>query len=76
MNPDQTYQPPRTLDESIERRATWTPATRFNPTPLLMTATLQTIEAATLLGAVRAAYGLDVFDSTITLEVEPTTEDA
>lgn len=61
------YTPPATLDETIQRRADWTPAERDNGNAaLLLTATLQTLEAAALLGAVRAAYGLGPYDSTLT----------
>ena len=64
---DPIYCPPASLDASINQRAAWTPATRDNGSAaLLLTATLANLEAAALLGAVRLAYGLDAFDSTIT----------
>jgi len=67
MNPTHNYTPPATLDDTIQRRAEWTPATRdCGSAALILTATLQTLEAAALLGAVRAAYGLGPYDSTLT----------
>ena len=64
---DPVYCPPLSLDESINRRAEWTPASRDNGAPaLILTATLATLEAAAELAAVRAAFALAAFDSTIT----------
>jgi hypothetical protein len=64
---DPIYCPPASLDASINRRAEWTPASRDNGSAaLLLTATLASLEAAAELAAVRAAFGLDAFDSTIT----------
>lgn len=77
MNPYAPYEgPAETLDETIARRAHLAPATSSNATPLLLSATMQNIEAAALLGAVRLAYGLGPFDSTITLTVEDESEAA
>lgn len=64
---DPIYCPPTSLDATINQRAAWTPANRDNGSAaLLLTATLANLEAAALLGAVRAAFGLDAFDATIT----------
>lgn len=64
-NPEWT--PAATIDETITRRATWTPADRDNgAAALLLTSTLASIERAAMLGAVRAALALDPFDTTPT----------
>lgn len=73
----ETYEPPSTLDATINARAEWTPATVDNGAhALLLTATLRTLEAAALLGAVRLAFGLEPFDSTITHEITTRTHEA
>lgn len=74
---DPVYCPPASLDESINRRAEWTPAHRDNgAAALILTATLATLEAAAELAAVRAAFALDAFDSTITNEVPTDAQEA
>jgi hypothetical protein len=61
------YEPARTLDESINRRASWTPASRATDTQsLITTATLATIERALYLSSIRLALALDPFESTPT----------
>ena len=71
MNDAPEYTPPVSLDETINRRAEWTPAARDNgAAALLLTATLATLEAAAELGAVRAGFALGPFDSTITNDVQ------
>lgn len=61
------YEPPATLDETIQRRAEWSPATRSpGLAPFLLTATVRTLERAALLAMQRDAFGLDTLDTTIT----------
>lgn len=67
MNPTDAaaYEPARTLDETINRRAQWTPANeRVDPHALVLTATLESIERALYLTSVRHALALDPFDAT------------
>ena len=65
MTSQPEWNPARTLDDTITRRADWTPATRdHGGAALLLTATLQAIEAAALLGASRLALALDTFETT------------
>lgn len=67
IDPTGIYDPPATLDETIQRRAEWSPATRSpGLAPFLLTATLRTLERAALLGMQRAAFGLEALDTTIT----------
>lgn len=63
----ETYSPPASIDETISRRAGWTPATRDNgAAAIILTATLATLERAAVLQAHRDALGLGPLDSTIT----------
>lgn len=65
MTQQPPYDPPATLDETIQRRAEWTPASRDQGSAaLLLTATIATLERAALLQAHRDALALDPFDTT------------
>lgn len=64
-NPAIAYEPAQSLDESINRRASWTPANGgTDGRALVMTATLETLERALYLSANRLALALDPFDTT------------
>lgn len=69
MTPTPNYCPAETLDEAIERRRDWTPATEDNGAcivALALTATRRTIVNAALLSLVRDELGMGWFDSTLT----------
>lgn len=78
MNDPATYHPAVSLDDTITKRADWTPATRdHGSAALLLTATLGALrKPAALLGAVRLAFGLGPFDSTITHQITTRTHEA